>query len=281
MAGTVDAWGEGVASQFEPGTPVVAHAVVTCGRCAACLGPDQTACPEFTLLSDGPYEGTEAEYCLVPAANLFPLPPGLTFEQAACLPTAYLTAYRMLFVKAAVQPGDTVLIQGAGGGLSTAAESLGLAAGLRVIVSSRDQGKREAALRRGVQHAVASGRPAAAEVLELTGGQGVDAVIESVGEATWATSLRAVRRGGAVVVAGATSGANPGADLRRVFWNQLRVLGSTMGTRAEFGRLLRMVETTGLRPLIDSTYPLAAAASAFERLAAGNVTGKLVLSMGA
>jgi NADPH:quinone reductase-like Zn-dependent oxidoreductase len=280
VAGIVDAYGPDSSQPLAPGAPVVAHSVVTCGICNACLGPDETSCRKFGMLSEGVWEGTMAEYCLVPAQNLFPLPPSLTFEQAACLPTAYLTAYRMLFTKAALRPGESVLIQGGGGGLSTAAEALALAAGLRVMVSSRDPGKREAALARGVHHAVATGKEATGEVLQLTGGDGVDAVIESVGQATWGTSLRVLRKGGALVVAGATSGADPPADLRRVFWRQLRILGSTMGTRAEFAALLEMVEATGLRPLIDRTYPLSEARAAFQRLESGQVSGKLVLSAG-
>jgi NADPH:quinone reductase-like Zn-dependent oxidoreductase len=280
VAGTVDAYGPETPERFLSGTPVVAHAVVTCGECEACLGPDETSCQRFAILSEGGWEGTFREYCVVPAANLFALPLDLSFEQAACLPTAYLTAYRMLFTKAAVRPGDTILIQGAGGGLSTAVELLARAAGVRVIVSSRDPAKRAAALARGVDQAIATGREAAKEVMAVTQGVGADAVIESVGEATWATSLRAVRSGGAVVVAGATSGADPAADLRRVFWRQLRILGSSMGTRAEFASLLATVAATGVRPLIDSTYPLAEAKRAFERLEGGEATGKVVMVSG-
>ncbi|HVB53955.1 MAG TPA: zinc-binding dehydrogenase [Candidatus Acidoferrales bacterium] len=280
VAGTVDAYGPETPDRVPVGTPVVAHAVITCGVCPACLGPDETSCRKFAMLSEGSWEGTFGEYSVVPAINLFTLPADLSFEQAACLPTAYLTAYRMLFTKAALRPGDTVLIQGAGGGLSTAAEVLALAGGLRVIVASRDPAKRSAALARGVHHAVATGKEAAGEVLGLTAGEGVDAVIESVGEATWATSLRVLRRGGVVVVAGATAGADPPADLRRVFWRQLRILGSTMGTWAEFSALLSTIRATGVRPLIDRTYPLAEAKAAFQQLESGEVTGKLVLVSG-
>ena len=280
VAGTVDAYGPETEERIPLGTPVVAHSVVTCGACAACLGPDETSCRKFAILSEGTWEGTFAEYCVAPAMNVFPLPADLSFEQAACLPTTYLTAYRMLFTKAALRPGDNVLIQGAGGGLSTAAEALALAGGLRVIVTSRDPAKRAAALTRGVHHAVATGKEAVGEVLGLTGGVGVDAVMESVGEATWATSLRVLRRGGAVVVAGATAGADPPADLRRIFWRQLQILGSTMGTWAEFSALLSTVRTAGVRPLIDQTYPLAEAAAAFQQLESGEVTGKLVLVAG-
>ena len=277
VAGTVDSYGPGTPERLSVGTRVVAHSVITCGVCDACLGPDETGCRKFSMLSEGSWEGTFSEYCVVPSVNLFAIPDNLSFQDAACLPTAYLTAYRMLFTKAGLRPGHTVLIQGAGGGLATAAEALALAGGLRVIVSSRDAAKRAAALARGAHHAVATGPEAIGDVLRLSGGDGVDAVMESVGEATWATSLRVLRRGGVVVVAGATSGADPPADLRRVFWRQLRISGSTMGTRDEFGALLSTVAATGMRPVIDSVYPLAEAETAFRRMESGAGTGKLVL----
>jgi NADPH:quinone reductase-like Zn-dependent oxidoreductase len=280
VAGTVDAYGPETPERLPLGSSVVAHSVITCGVCAACLGPDETSCRKFAMLSEGSWEGTFAEYCVVPAINLFALPADLSFEDAACLPTSFLTAYRMLFSKAQLRPGDTVLIQGASGGLATAAEALALAGGMRVIVTSRDPAKLAAALERGVHHAVGAGKEAVGEVMTLTAGTGVDAVIESVGEATWATSLRVLRRGGTVVVAGATAGADPPADLRRVFWRQLRVIGSTMGTWDEFAGLLNTVRATGLRPLIEQTYQLADARAAFERLESGQVTGKLVLISG-
>ena len=277
VAGTVEAYGPGTPDALPLGSSAVAHAVITCGSCDACLGPDETSCRHFAMLSEGPYEGTLAEYCLVPATNLFRVPVGLSAPEAACLPTAYLTAFRMLFSKARLKPGATVLIQGAGGGLATAAQALALAAGLRVLVSSRSEEKRQAALARGAHRALAPGRETVSAAMELTGGEGVDAVIESVGEPTWATSLRSLRRGGAVVVAGATGGADPPADLRRVFWRQLQILGSTMGTRAEFRALLRFTEAAGLHPLIDEAVPLTEAAAAFAKLEAGAAVGKLVI----
>lgn len=267
------------AGRWHEGDPVVAHAVITCGECDACLGPDETLCRRFAMLTEGPYEGGFAEFCALPAQNLFPLPEGVSAEEAACLPTAYLTAYRMLFTKAGLRGGDTVLIQGAGGGLATAADLLARAGGLRVVVASRSAEKRAAALSRGAHHVIPAGAEGVGKVMEWTKGEGVDAVIESVGEATWGTSLRVLRRGGTVVVAGATSGADPSADLRRVFWRQLRVIGSTMGSRAEFASLLRMVEAARVRPLIDSVMPLRDAPAAFARLASGEVAGKLVLSV--
>jgi len=280
VVGRVDCYGPGTEEILPTGTVVVAHAVVTCGRCNACLGPDETYCRHFALLTEGSLEGTLAEYCLVPAANIFPAPLGLPAAEVACLPTSYLTAYRMLFTKAGLKPGNTVLIQGAGGGLSTAAERLALGGGLRVIVASRSEHKRQAAEGRGVHRVVGTGREAVSQVLSFTGGEGVDAVIESVGEPTWATSLRSLRRGGAIVVAGATAGADPPADLRRVFWRQLQVIGSTMGTRAEFRSLLSMVEAAGIHPLIDSTVGLADARNAFVKLESGDFAGKLVVLVG-
>ncbi len=278
VAGWVEAYGPGTPEALPLGSPAVAHAVITCGSCESCLGPDETSCRHFAMLSEGPYEGTLAEYCLVPATNLFAIPAGLSAPEAACLPTAYLTAYRMLFTKARIRPGATVLIQGAGGGLATAAQALALAAGLRVLVSSRSEEKRQRALVRGAHQVMAPGREAVSAVMALTGGEGVDAVIESVGEPTWATSLRALRRGGAVVVAGATGGAEPPADLRRVFWRQLQILGSTMGTRAEFRALLRFTEAAGIHPAIDQIVPLTEAESAFAKLESGSAIGKLVIT---
>ncbi len=278
VAGRVEAYGPDTPPTLPPGSSAVAHAVITCGSCDSCLGPDETSCRHFALLSEGPYEGTLAEYCLVPASNLFPIPVGLSAPEAACLPTAYLTAYRMLFTKARLRPGATVLVQGAGGGLATAAQALALAAGLRVLVSSRSEEKRQRALARGAHQVMAPGRETVSAVMDLTGGEGVDAVIESVGEPTWATSLRSLRRGGAVVVAGATGGADPPADLRRVFWRQLQILGSTMGTRAEFRALLRFTEAGGIHPVIDQIVPLAEALAAFAKLESGSAVGKLVIA---
>jgi NADPH:quinone reductase-like Zn-dependent oxidoreductase len=276
-AGTVAAYGpdppEGVP---EVGSPVLLHAVISCGACPACRRGEELACRRLALFSDHPYDGTLAEYVAVPAQNLIPRPADLSAAEAACLPTSYLTAYRMLFTKAGVVPGSTVLVQGASGGVATAALMLCRAAGVTTIATSRDEAKRDAALKLGAIAAVAPDRAAAKQVLSLSGG-GVDAVIETVGEATWDLSLRSLRPGGAVVVAGATSGADPPSQLNRVFYRQLSVLGSTMGTRAELERLVALCLGSGLRPLIDRTYPLAEARAALQRMAAGEHQGKIVL----
>lgn len=243
------------------GREVIVHAVV--------LERDEAEGPAAngSILSER-YDGTHAELLAVPSRNLLDKPPSLSFSEAACLPTAWLTAYRMLFVQGGLRPGQRVLVQGAGGGVATACIALGRAAGLRVYVTSRDEAKRTRALELGAHVAVGSG-----ERLP----ERVDAVMETVGEATWGHSLRSVEAGGAVVVSGATTGPNPPAELQRVFFRQVRVVGSTMGTRAELVDLVRLLDATGLRPVIDSQRPLAEARGAYTAMAEGDVFGKLVL----
>ncbi|CAN5332764.1 zinc-binding dehydrogenase [soil metagenome] len=216
------------------------------------------------------FPGTHAERLAVPSRNLVDKPEELSFAEAACLPVAYLTAYRMLFVQGGFVPGDTVLVQGAGGGVSTAAILLGRAAGLRMWVTSRSEEKRAQALQLGAHEAFQSGSRLPDRV---------DGVLETVGKATWDHSLRAVRSRGTVVVAGMTSG-DPQAGLAHLFFRQLRVIGSTMGTRRELAALVRFMATTGITPLIDDTVPLADAEQAYRRMAEGELFGKLVLTNG-
>ncbi|HEY2551446.1 MAG TPA: zinc-binding dehydrogenase [Streptosporangiaceae bacterium] len=253
------------AGVVEDGSEVVVHAVI--GDPAA-AGGDETFDPRRSLLSER-HDGTFADRVAVPTRNLVPKPAVLSFAQAACLPTAYLTAYRMLFTRAPIKPGDTVLVQGAGGGVATALILLGRAAGYRVWVTSRSEEKRQRAIELGADQAFDSG----ARLPER-----VDAVMESVGEATWAHSLRALRPGGTIVVCGATSGPAPSADLNRVFFLQLSVVGSTMGSRDELARLARFCEQTGVRPLIDRTLPLTQARDGFAAMISGDVFGKIVFT---
>ena len=247
------------------GNEVVVHAVIGDPDAG---GGDETLDPRRSLLSER-YDGTFAEQVAVPKRNLLPKPAVLSFEEAACLPTAYLTAYRMLFDKAGVQPGATILVQGAGGGVSTALVLLGRAAGYRMWVTSRGEAKREAALKLGADRAFATG-----ERLP----ERVDVVMETVGQATWGHSLRSLRPGGRIVISGATSGEVPPAELNRVFFTQLSVVGSTMGTRDQLGRLLRFLEQTGVRPLIDRVLPLSSAAEGFAAMLDGTHTGKIVFT---
>ena len=248
------------------GREVIVHAVISTPGAAE----DETLAPDSSILSER-YDGTHAELVAVPQRNLLDKPAGLSFAEAACLPTAWLTAYRMLFTRGELRPGRTVLIQGAGGGVATAAILLGRAAGLRVWVTSRDPGKGERAVELGADAAYGAG-----ERLP----ERVDCVLETVGEATWRHSLRSVVSGGTIVVAGATSGFDPPAELQHVFFRQLRVVGATMGTRSELADLVRMLEVTGVRPLVDSTIPLSEARDAYARLAEGETFGKVVLSTG-
>jgi NADPH:quinone reductase-like Zn-dependent oxidoreductase len=250
----------------EDGNEVVVHAVI--GDPGAGDG-DETLDPRRSLFSER-YDGTFAERLAVPRRNLLPKPAALSFEEAACLPTAYLTAYRMLFDRSGLEPGATLLVQGASGGVATALIALGRAAGYRVWVTSRTEAKRDRALELGADQAFPDG----ARLPER-----VDAVMETVGQATWGHSLRALRPGGRIVVCGATSGAVPPADLNRVFFLQLSVVGSTMGTRDQLGRLLRFCEQTGVRPKIDRILPVKKAAEGLAALIAGDVFGKIVLTV--
>ncbi|MCF6472315.1 Zn-dependent oxidoreductase [Nonomuraea sp. MG754425] len=245
----------------EDGNEVIVHSVIGSGA-------DETLDPRRTLLSET-HDGTFAERVAVPRRNLVPKPAALSFEHAACLPTAWLTAYRMLFDKAGLEPGSTVLVQGAGGGVATALIALGRAAGYRIWATSRSEGKRERALELGADQVFESG----ARLPER-----VDAVMETVGQATWDHSLKSLKPGGRVVVSGATSGAVPPADLNRVFFLQLSVIGSTMGTREQLGRLAVFLEQTGLRPVIDRVLPLAEARDGFAAMAAGDIFGKIVFT---
>jgi len=230
---------------------------------------DETLDPRRSLLSER-FQGALADEVVVPQRNLVPKPAALSFEQAACLPTAWLTAYRMLFTQAGLAPGSTVLVQGAGGGVSTALIVLGRAAGYRMWVTSRDAAKREKAVEAGADQAFESG----ARLPER-----VDAVMETVGAATWQHSVRSLKQGGTVVISGATSGPDPKAtELNRIFFLQLRVIGSTMGTREELERLLRFCEQTGVRPVIDSVMPLEDAREGFARMAHGDLIGKIVFT---
>jgi NADPH:quinone reductase-like Zn-dependent oxidoreductase len=250
----------------EDGNEVLVHAVVSD---PAWLG-DETLDPGRSLLSER-HPGTFAEKVAVPRRNVVPKPAGLSFEEASCLPTAWLTAYRMLFTQADLKPGDAVLVQGAGGGVATALIALARAAGMRVFATSRDEQKRKRAIDLGAHEAVESGARLP---------QRVDAVMETVGAATWQHSLKSLRPGGTVVVCGATSGPNPDAtELNRIFFLQLRVHGSTMGTRDELRQLAEFLDVTGTRPLIDRTLPMSDARDGFAAMAEGDLFGKVVFTL--
>jgi NADPH:quinone reductase-like Zn-dependent oxidoreductase len=247
------------------GNDVLVHSVISE---PSWLG-DETLDPKRSLLSER-YDGTFAERVAVPRRNLIPKPEELSWEEAACLPTAWLTAYRMLFSQARLKPGDSVLVQGAGGGVATALIMLARAGGLRVFATSRDETKRERAESLGAHAVVETG----ARVPHR-----VDAVMETVGEATWSHSIKSLRPGGTLVLSGATSGEAPSsAELRRIFYLSMRIQGTTMGTRDELGELASFLDVTGVRPLIDRTLPLDQARDGFAAMARGELFGKVVLT---
>lgn len=249
----------------EDGNEVVVHAVVSD---PAWTG-DETFDPRRSLLSEK-HQGTFADKVIVPRRNLVPKPASMSFEEAATLPTAWLTAYRMLFTQGALKPGETVLVQGAGGGVATALITLGRAAGLRVLATSRDEAKRARALEIGAHDVYESGARLPVKV---------DAVMETVGKATWSHSIRSLRPGGRIVISGTTSGPDlDDAELTRIFFLQLSVIGSTMGTRDELDALVRFLDATGTRPLIDHTLPMERAREGFAAMAQGDVFGKIVFT---
>jgi NADPH:quinone reductase-like Zn-dependent oxidoreductase len=249
----------------EDGNEVVVHAVISDPDWRG----DETLDPKRSLLSER-YQGALAERVAVPRRNVLPKPPELSFEEAACLPTAWLTAYRMLFTRGGVTPGATVLIQGSGGGVATAAITLASAAGARVWATARSEEKREQARRLGADEVFESG----ARLPER-----VDVVLETVGEATWKHSVRSLKPGGTLVVSGATTGDAPPAELSRVFFLQLSVVGSTMGTRDELERLIRLCVERDVRPVIDRTLPLDQAREGFAAMLDGSFVGKIVFTV--
>jgi NADPH:quinone reductase-like Zn-dependent oxidoreductase len=253
------------AGVLDDGTEVVLHSVIG----DPSWDGDETLDPKRTLLTEK-HQGTFADYVVVPARNALPKPADLTFAEAACMGTAWLTAYRMLFVQGGLKPGESVLVQGAGGGVATALIALARAGGLRVYATSRDESKRQRALDLGAH-----------EVFESNARlpRRVDAVMETVGKATWSHSVKALRPGGTIVISGTTSGPNPdNAELTRVFFLQLRVIGSTMGTRGELAALTELLDVSGVRPVIDRVLPLEQATEGFAAMADGDLFGKVVFT---
>jgi NADPH:quinone reductase-like Zn-dependent oxidoreductase len=249
----------------EEGNEVVVHGVIGDPSWTG----DESDDPGRSLLSER-HQGTFADQVVVPRRNLVPKPASLSFEEAACLPTAWLTAYRMLFVQGACKPGETVLVQGAGGGVATALITLGRAAGLTVLATSRDEAKRDRARELGAHDVFESGARLPVKV---------DAVMETVGKATWSHSVRSLRPGGRIVISGTTSGPDvDDAGLTRIFFLQLSIIGSTMGTRQELDHLVRFLDATGARPLIDRTLPMDQARDGFAAMAEGDVFGKIVFT---
>ena len=283
-AGIVDTVGPGV-TRVKPGDAVLFNPGISCYRCESCLAGEHSLCVEYRLLGEH-LPGTLAEYVVVPEPNVFPipLPPAphapLSFAEAAAFSLVALTAWRMLITRARLRPGETVLVWGGGGGVASTALRIAKLAGAFVIVTSSSEAKLARARELGADVTLDHTRvDVAREVRALTGRRGADVVVEHVGEATWDQSLRALARGGRVVTCGGTTGSSLAVDVRRLFWYQWDILGSTMGNAEEYREVVRLLGQGHLRPIVDSVHPLAEARRAFERLASGDHLGKLVVEI--
>jgi NADPH:quinone reductase-like Zn-dependent oxidoreductase len=277
-AGTVHQVGSAV-EQFRPGDRVMVNPTLSCGQCPACLEGEESLCPTVRVLGEH-CPGTGAEYIVVPAGNLALVPPQMPWTQAAAFSLATLTAWRMLTTRAGTRAGETVLIWGVGGGVAQAALQVARLLGARTIVTSGTDAKLEVARKLGAD-AVLNHRQAdiAAEVRKLTGGRGADVVVDSSGEETWQGSLRALKRGGRLVICGATTGPMVSLDLRRLFWHHWSILGSTLGSRREYAEIVRLASEGKLWPVVDQVVPLDQAMGALERLSQGAQVGKLVIEV--
>jgi NADPH:quinone reductase-like Zn-dependent oxidoreductase len=277
-AGVIEAVGPAAAG-VRPGDRVMINPGISCGRCDACVAGEESLCERFQILGEH-RAGTAAEYVVVPAANLAPVPEGMSWPQAAAFSLVTLTAWRMLTTRARLAPGETVLIWGIGGGVAQAALRIAKHLGARAIVTSGSDAKLAAARTLGADVTVNHATEDVVQVVrEHTGRRGADVVVETVGEATWVRSLRALRRGGRLVLAGATTGPMLSLDARRLFWHQWSILGSTMGNRREYREIVALAARGELWPAVDLVVPLEDAVSAFERLARGEQTGKLVIEV--
>ncbi|RJP21854.1 MAG: alcohol dehydrogenase [Deltaproteobacteria bacterium] len=275
-AGVVESVGPGV-TRVRPGDEVVLNPGINCGECEFCMAGEHSLCVTFHLLGEH-VAGTFAEYVVAPAVNAYPKPAALSWEESAAFPLTFLTAWRMLVTKARVRPGESLLIIGIGGGVAVAALQLAKLLGMTVFVTSGSAEKlaRAKALgaHAGIDHAKTD---FAREIRALTDKRGVDVVLDSVGKATWKRSIAAAAKGGRLLTCGATTGPNPETDIARIFWNQLTVHGSTMGTHAEFAAMLSVFRDGRIRPVVDSVFPLSRAGDAVLSLEEKRQFGKVVL----
>lgn len=266
-------------SHLQRGQRVMIYSSVFCQKCRYCLDGEQPLCVNLRIAGEH-RDGAFAEYISLPERCFVPLPEEIDFEDAGVLPAAYNTAYRMLFGKRALQPGESVLVVGAGGGVSTACIQLAKLIGARVLVTSSSEKKLEQAKAIGADAGVNYKTDHVSKgILELTDGVGVDMVIDSVGEASWGESLRSLRRGGRIVTCGATTGGNPPVELQRMFIRQLDLYGSTGANYDEARKLLAMVANTGLKPVIDSRFTLDQIGEAYDRLEAADRFGKVLVTI--
>jgi NADPH:quinone reductase-like Zn-dependent oxidoreductase len=277
-AGVVREIGSAVVD-LRPGDRVMVNPTISCGQCGACTSGEDSLCVRLQVLGEH-VPGTVAEFIVVPAGNLARVPAGMPWPQAAAFSLATLTAWRMLTTRARVQPGETVLIWGIGGGVALAALQIARLLGARTIVTSGSSAKLAAARTMGADTTINhQDSDVAAEVRTLTGGRGADVIVDSVGEQSWPFSLRALRRGGRLVVCGATSGPMVSLDLRRLFWHQWSILGSTLGNRREYAEILELAEAGKLWPVVDRVVPIDEALEAYQLLQRSEQMGKLVVEV--
>jgi NADPH:quinone reductase-like Zn-dependent oxidoreductase len=277
-AGTVVQVGSGVEG-IRPGDRVMINPTFSCGICPWCLQGEESLCREVQVLGEH-RPGAAAELLALPAENLARVPPSMPWSQAAAFSLATLTAWRMLTTRGRVQSGETVLIWGIGGGVALAALHIARLLGARTIVTSGSDSKLEFALRQGADSAL-NHRTAdiVKEVRTLTGGHGADVIIDSAGQESWPASLRALRRGGRLLICGATTGPTVSMDLRRLFWHQWSILGSSLGNRREFAEIVGLAEAGKLWPVVDRVVPLDQVVGAFELLRRSEQLGKLVIEV--
>ena len=276
-AGVVESVGAGVEG-WHPGDEVLVNPGVSCAECEWCRAGEDPLCPRYGIIGEH-RPGAAAEFLVVPERNLARKPEGMSWAAAAAYPLVTLTAWRMLVTRARLAAGETVLVRGIGGGVAQAAARIARHLGARVIATSTTEAKLARARELLGVETVEPGADLPAEVKRLTGGRGADVVVDSVGEATWQASLRSLGRGGRLVTCGGTSGPMVTTDVRKLFWYQWSLLGSTMGSAAEFAAIARLAAEPALRPVVDAVMPLADGAAAFRRLASGAQFGKLVLEV--
>jgi NADPH2:quinone reductase len=277
-AGEVDKLGLGVTG-WTLGERVVLYASLSCGACQFCTRGEISLCAKHHLIGEHK-RGTFAESICVPAANLKRVPDGFPFQEAVAASLAYLTAWRMLITRADLKAGESVLVVGAAGGVNTAAIEIAKLAGAAPIIAvGTSDEKLVIARAHGADHLLLADSLWEKEVARITGKRGADVVVDNVGEVTWSKSIRACARGGRIVTVGGTTGYNPSAELNQIFWKQLSVIGSTMGTRAEFDRVMDLVFSKRLHPTVDSEHPLAEGPEAYRRLASGQARGKVLVRL--
>ena len=261
------------------GDRVLINPALNCGVCEFCQAGEQSLCVHLGIMGES-CPGTFAEYFKVPYENVHPVPEGFSWEEAAALPLVFVTAWRMLISKAAIKPGEDILILGIGGGVSTAVLQIVKAIGLRAFVTSSSDDKLQQAKKLGADAVINyKTQDFAREIRNLTDRRGVDVVVDSVGGDSYAKSLASLVKGGRLVTCGATAGARPQTDLQRIFWNQLSVFGSTMGNRREFAEMLNFVRKRGVKPVLDQVFPLTNGVRAFARMEEGKQFGKIVLKV--